>query len=169
MEGIVMNVNGKTKLLALAYSVEDACLMKKWLGANGADFEIVSWVEELTLPIQAAVSEHLSVEGIDGFLIDDINHYDPIVCAQLDNILSSGNLEMYAAKSEGAAVLGKGVSVSSDQIYSINPIDSANSLNQVNPFNSANSLSTFNPAYSLSAFTPDHANVAYEEPMRIAV
>ena len=75
-------MNAKIKLLALTYSPEDVRMMNTWQDVFADKFEIVAWSEFLEVPIQAAVKQYLDLNEIDGFLIDDIKHYDAIVRKQ---------------------------------------------------------------------------------------
>ena len=57
------------------------------------------------VPIQAAVKQYLDLNEIDGFLIDDIKHYDAIVRKQVEDMLSDGEMQIFAAAQGSKGVI----------------------------------------------------------------
>ena len=98
-------MNAKIKLLALTYSPEDVRMMNTWQDVFADKFEIVAWSEFLEVPIQAAVKQYLDLNEIDGFLIDDIKHYDAVVRKQVEDMLSDGEMQIFAAAQGSKGVI----------------------------------------------------------------
>lgn len=99
-------MKAKLKLLALKYCSLDEKLINNWVEIHGGSFEISQWSEDLLVPIQAAIAHYCKLEGIDGLLIDDHNHYDPIVMKRIEEQLSSSALSLYSTTNGAEPVIG---------------------------------------------------------------